>query len=172
MFIGQKGVDVNGGRGGRLRQGCRSYGCQLRQGCRSYGWRAELLGDAADGADVVGDVVAGLAVAAGDGVDEAAIFIAQRDSDTIDFGLDGDGDVFWFGIVTLQVLAQALIELDEFLFGSGGPGFGEGIGAQLKHVVDAEHRHRVADFLKTRDGRAADALGGGVRVVQLGVEFL
>ena len=65
-----------------------------------------------------------------------------------------------------------MIELDEFLFGAGGPGFGEGIGAQLKHIVDAEHRHRVLDFLKPRDGRAADPLGGGVRIVALGVEFL
>ena len=88
--------------------------------------------DGTDGAHVVGDVVAGLAVAAGEGVDEVAIFVAQRDGDAVDLGFDGDGDV-----IAAEVFAEALIELDEFVFGTGGCGFFQGIGAQLEDIVDA-----------------------------------
>ena len=56
----------------------------------------QLQRNAEDGADVVGDVVASLAVAAGGGVFEFAIPIEQGNGDAVDLRLDGDGDVVAF----------------------------------------------------------------------------
>ena len=124
----------------------------------------QLQRDAPDGADVVGHVVAGLAVAAGGGVGEFSVPIEQGNGDAVDLGLDGDGDV-----LALEVFLEALIEIDEFLLGTGGSGFFHGLGAELEDVVDAEHGDGVLDLLEALDGRAADALGDGVRVAELGV---
>ena len=105
-----------------------------------------------------------LAVAAGGGVGEFAVAVEQGNGDAVDLGFDGDGDVLAF-----EVFLEALIEIDEFLLGAGGSGFFHGLGTELEDVVDAEHRDGVADLLEALDGRAADALGGGVRVVEFGV---
>ena len=64
----------------------------------------------------MGDVVAGGAVAAGGGAGEFAVLIEQGNGDAVDFGLDGDGDVF-----AAEVFAETLIEGDEF---GGGLGYG------------------------------------------------
>ena len=55
------------------------------------------------------------------------------------------------------------------MLGAARTGFLDRFGAQLEHVVDAEHRHGMADLLESFNGRTTDAEGGGVRVVKLGV---
>lgn len=124
----------------------------------------QLQRDAADGADVVGHVVAGLAVAAGGGVGEFSIPIEEGHGDPVDLGLDGDRHV-----VALEVFLQAAVEIDELLLGAGGAGFFDRLGAELEDVVDAEHGDGVADLLEACDGCAADALGDGVRGAEFGV---
>ena len=124
----------------------------------------QLQRDAADGADVVGHVVAGLAVAAGGGVGEFSVPIEQGNGDAVDLGLDGDRDV-----VALEVFLEAAVEIDEFLFGAGGSGFFHRLGAEFEDVVDAEHGDGVADLLEALDRRAADALGDRVRGAEFGV---
>jgi hypothetical protein len=122
----------------------------------------QLQWDAADGPDVMGHVVAGLAVAAGGGVGEFPVAVEQGNSDAVDLGFDGDRDVFAF-----EVFLEAAVEVDEFLLGRGGSGFFNGLGAEFEDVVDAEHGDGVADLLKALDGRAADALGDGIQVAEL-----
>lgn len=121
----------------------------------------ELKRDAVDGADVVGDVVACLAVAAGGGVIEGAISVDERDRDAIDLGFDGDGDIF-----AAEVFLEALVERDEF-----GVGNVVVFWVELEDVVDGKHRDEVGDLLEAFDGIPADALGGGVGVGELGVFF-
>ncbi len=52
----------------------------------------EPFGDVGDGAGVRGDVLAGLAVAAGGGDDEAAVLVAQREREAVDLRLGGEGE--------------------------------------------------------------------------------
>ncbi len=75
----------------------------------------EFQRDVADGADVLGDVVAGGAVAAGGGVFQRAVFVEERDGDAIDLGFEGDGDV-----LAAEVFLEALVEADEFGLGNFG----------------------------------------------------
>jgi hypothetical protein len=126
----------------------------------------EIEGDGADGSDVVGDVVAGGSVAAGGGVFEFAVAVEEGDGDAVDFGFYGDGDVG-----AAEVFAEAFVEGDEVVLGAGGVLGGDGFGGELEDVVDAEHGDGVGDFLEAVDGFAADAEGGGVGVVELGVLF-
>ncbi|GIW73876.1 MAG: hypothetical protein KatS3mg103_0398 [Phycisphaerales bacterium] len=94
------------------------------------GWRRRRRGDRRDGADGVGDVVALLPIAAGQGVGQLALLVAQADGHAVDLGVAG--------------VAVGL-----------GP-IPAGLGQQLVHapgpvadllwvvgVVDAEHRHGV-----------------------------
>jgi hypothetical protein len=114
--------------------------------------RMQFQRDAADGADVVGHVVAGLAVAAGGGVGEFSFPIEQGNGDAVDLGLDGDRDV-----VAFEVFLKAAVEVDEFLLGTGGSGFFDALGAEFEDVVDAEHRDCVVDLFEALDRCAADA---------------
>jgi hypothetical protein len=126
--------------------------------------RMQFQRDAPYGAHVVGDVIAGLAVAAGGGVGEFSVAIEQGDGYAVDLGFDGDRDV-----VALEVLLEAAIEIDELLLGAGGSGFFDRLGAELEDVVDAEHGDGVLDLLEALDGCATDAEGGRVRLVELWV---
>ena len=120
----------------------------------------ECEGNVSDGADVLGDIVAGGAVAAGGSVFQGAVFVEKGDGDTVDFRLHRYGD-----FLAAEVFLEAFVECDEF-------GFGNLRVLQFKHIVDAEHRHWVGDLGEggVRDG--ADALGGGVRLGEFGVGFL
>lgn len=113
----------------------------------------------ADGFDVLGDVVACGAVAAGGGVFESAVFVVERDGDAIDFGFEGDGDVF-----ATEVFLEALVESDEF-------GFGDLRVFEFEHIIDAQHRDRVGDLGKAIQWFGTDALGGRVGIGEVGVFF-
>ena len=118
----------------------------------------------------MGDVIAGAAIAAGGGVVELAVAIDERDRDAVDLWFDSDRD-----IIVAESFADALVKLDEFLFGARARRFFQCLGCQLEDIVDREHRHQVAHFFKSFDRLASDAKGGGIRIVQLGVlafEFL
>ena len=75
-------------------------------------------GDVGDGAGVGGDVLAGLAVAAGGGGDEAAGLVAEREREAVDLRLGGEGE----GGVGGEV-EEAADALDEV----GDVGLGEGV---------------------------------------------
>ncbi len=89
------------------------------------------------------DVFAGRAVAAGDAAHEDSVFVLQRNAEAVEFML---GDVFDF--FAANSLPHAAIEIAEGLVGES--------------VVEAEHRARVADGLKSGARSAADASGGRV----------
>ncbi len=115
-------------------------------GC--VGLKAE--GDGADGADVGGDVVSSGAVAAGKGVDELTVFVAEGDGDAVNFGLD---DIIDGGLG--EELAGALVKVEELLFGVG--------------VGEAAHGEGVGNGVEVAERLAADALGGGAGIGPLGV---
>ena len=72
----------------------------------------QTLGNGANRADILGDVVADGSVAASRSVTKFTIFIEKRNSDTVDFWLDHNGNfLFW------QQSFQSAIEIGDFLFG-------------------------------------------------------
>lgn len=151
-FVRQDGFEVNSGSrvgvvgGGVFGERIGGW-VEVYFGVREY--RAiQREGDVADGADVLGDVVAGGAVAAGGGVFEGAIFVEEGDGDAVDFWLHGDGNV-----LAAEVFLEALVEGDEL-------GFGELGVFELEDVVDAEHGDRVGDLGEAIEGFRADAVGG------------
>ena len=116
------------------------------------GRAGEPFGDVGDGAGVRGDVLAGLAVAAGGGGDQAAALVAQRQRQAVDLRLGGEGERLVGGEV--QEAADAVGEL-------GDLGLGEG-------VLEAVERPGVADLGEGFGGRGADLLGGAVGALELG----
>ena len=110
----------------------------------------EFEGDVVERADVGGDVVAGLAVAAGEAAHEAAGFVAETHGEAVDFGFD---DVFDFFVG--ENFANAGVEVADFVGGVG--------------VVDGEHGEFVGGAAEGVEGRAADALGGRGGVEEIGV---
>ncbi len=114
-------------------------GRRLRQGQRQT----------ANGAHVVGDDVAGLAIAPRGRVFERAILVDDGNGNAIDLGLDHDGDVFG-----VELLLEALVEVDQFLFGIG--------------VVQAHHADRMLDLGEAFQRCAADPLRRRIRRGEFG----
>ena len=127
--------------------------------------RPPLLGlegerDVADGADVLGDIVAGGAVAAGGGVFQGAVLVEKGNGHAIDLGFQRYVD-----ILSAEVFPEALVESDQLGL--------RGVRVfQLEHIIDAEHGDGVGDLGEAFEGLGADALGGGVGIGELGVSFL
>ena len=107
-------------------------------------------GDVANRADVVGDVVADAAVAAGDAPDQQSLFIDQRDGHAVDLQFDHPLDR-----LAVEQLGRPLAVTLQFLDAVG--------------IVDREHRHPMGDLPQPFDGLVADALRGAVRRDQLGM---
>uniref|UniRef100_A0A0N4ZWK6 Amidase domain-containing protein n=1 Tax=Parastrongyloides trichosuri TaxID=131310 RepID=A0A0N4ZWK6_PARTI len=105
----------------------------------------QRLGDAVQGAQVGGHVLARLAVAARGALDQDALFVAQAGREAVDLGLGDEGD----GLVArqLQEARDAGHEVAHL--------------AVVEGVVQRQHGHAVADLCELgRDG-GADALGRG-----------
>ena len=102
-------------------------------------------------ADVGGDVLALVAVAAGGGGDEPAVLVADRAGQAVDLGLGGDGERLVGG--EPEEAADAGEELDHVLLGEG--------------VVERQHRHGVDDLAEAPDRRRADPLARTVRALEL-----
>src|SRR5262245_48181059 len=101
--------------------------------------RTQAQGNAADGLEVVGDIVASLAVPAGGALLEMAVLVGQGNGDTVDLQLDDVGHVF-----IAEQPADAAVELLQ-LFGVMG-------------VVDRQHRHGMPHLREALDGMRLDAL--------------
>ena len=114
------------------------------------GSASQRLGEGAEGAEVLGDVVAGFPVAPGGAEDEAPFLVAEADGDTVDLRLDheavGGGE---------EVLGHPFGEFADLFLGIG--------------VVEAEHRLGVADRGELGKRLAADPLAGGIGGDQLGM---
>ncbi len=110
------------------------------------------LGDVGDGAGIRGDVLAGLAVAAGGGLHQPAGLVAQRQRQAVDLGLGGEGE----GIARREAeeAADALDELGDL----GG----------IEGVLQAEERQGVADLGEALGGGGADPVAGAVGALELG----
>ena len=113
--------------------------------------------DRRDPPGVVRHVVAAGAVAAGDGPNEAAALVDERERHPVDLGLEEQRR-----LVVLARLGQPPPH-------AVGPGLQLGL---VVGVVDAAHRHRVLHSLEARDGLAPHAVRGRVGVVQLRVLLL
>ena len=107
----------------------------------------------------MGYIVAGLAIAAGGGVDKLALLIEKRNCHTVDLWFYSNDDV-----LMLKVFLQTAVEVDEFLLGTTCCGLLDTLGAEFEDVVDAEHGEGMLDLLETSDGCATDAMGDRVRV--------
>ena len=141
----------------------------------------------ADRADVLGDIVAALAVAAGGREDELAAFVAEIDGDAVDFRIGdvaaGDREAGFVGVGQRRIVffaksrrfSSAALPLpligvdflgDRQQLGVGGFESAGGPFAQvgrIVRVVDREHRPRMGDRAEAFDRLAADALRGAVR---------
>ena len=108
----------------------------------------EGLGDAADGADIFGHVLAHHAVSAGGGPHQLAILIFQAAGQAVDFDLHH--------VLRLHPgIPDTPVEVPQFLVAEG--------------VQQALHLHGVGHFGKPPAGGAPHMLGGGIRRHQLGV---
>ena len=112
--------------------------------------------DLADGADVVGHVLAHLAVAARGGLHQPAVLVAQAHGEAVELGLGHVFDGRRIGR-QLQLAAHAGVE------GLGAAGLGVGLGA------NAEHGHLVAHGRKALHHRADHALRGRIGCDQIRV---
>ena len=129
----------------------------------------EAEGDAADGADVLGDVVARRAVAAGQGVVEGAVAVNDADRHAVDLRLDGDGD-----LGGAEGAGEAGEPVGEARHAGEGVvlfAFAEFLVLQLVDVLDGEHGAEVGALGEAFERGAADALGGGSGVAEGGVGF-
>ena len=110
--------------------------------------------DALDGLDVVGDVLTGTPVAAGQGPGQPAVLVEQVDREAVDLQL-------------AQVVVVGRV---------GVAGRPRGPGGQLlgrEAVVEAEHPLEVVDGLELgRERRPSDQLGRALRGAQRGVLLL
>ncbi len=114
---------------------------------------AESKRDAADGAQVLGDVLAAPAVAAGGALDEGAVLVDEGDGEAVHLRLADEREVVDAGDGGGASMPGAEL------------GFGEGVG-------EAEQRQAVLDDAECGDGLAADALRRGVRRNELRVALL
>ena len=121
----------------------------------------QAQGNAADGAQILGDLIAGLAIAARGALGEDTILIAQADRQAIDLRFDQPDEGFGGqGVLAAQFVFDADYE------------FAHGLGAIAgKDIVERKHGHAVADGLEAGDGLAADALGGRIGREQFGIRF-
>ncbi len=106
--------------------------------------------DAAHRAQVAGDILAGIAVAARGAEDKAALHVGEADGQAVELRLGGILDLF-----AVQALADTAVEVGDVLLAEG--------------VRQREHRRAVADLGEFRRRQGADALGGGLRADQLGM---
>ena len=109
--------------------------------------------DLGDGADVVGDVLPGAAVAAGRGPDQAAVLVEQVDRQPVD----------------LELAQVAHLDAADVAPGPLGPG---GDLLLAEGVVQAEHPLDVLDRREVGRVGAPDRLGRALRRPQLGVGVL
>ena len=114
------------------------------------GLACEFQRDAADGADVLRDVVAGRAVAAGGGEFEQAVAVGQREGDAVDFGFDGPAQ--------FDVGQQFLHARHERV------GFLERVG-----VVEALHGHAMPHLREALERATGHALGRRIGRAEVGV---
>ena len=106
--------------------------------------------DAADGAQVLRDVLAAPAVAAGGALDEGAVLVDERDGEAVHLRLADEGEVVAAGEGGGASMPGAQLVL------------GEGVG-------EAEQRQAVLDDAERGDGLAADALRRRIRRDELRV---
>jgi hypothetical protein len=112
----------------------------------------EPRGDVPKRAGVGGDVLAGLAVAAGRGLDQAAVLVAQRQRQAVDLGL---GDIGQRRLRRQREEApDAVVEL--------------GDGRGVEGVLEAEHGAGVADLGEGLRRCRAHLVAGAVGAAQLG----
>ena len=111
-----------------------------------------MQGNGADGPDVVGNVFADDAVAAGDAADELSLFINEVDCQAVDFQFD---DVFQ--IFAAQVIADALVEFPQFIV--------------AEDVTQAEHGPVMGIFFKAAGNLGAYALRRRIGRDPVGVGF-
>ena len=104
----------------------------------------------ANGAGVLGDVFAGLAVAARDGAQHLSVLVVHGHRQPVQLQF---GDVF--KRLALEQLADALVEGAHFIF--------------VQRIVQAQHRRTVPDFHEAFAWFAADALGGRFGCDQIGL---
>ena len=112
--------------------------------------RRQLVRHTSDGAEIGGDVLAFVAVAARGGADQPALLVAERAGQAVDLRLGEDVDALLGGHP--QEAPHPLEELDHVLLGEG--------------VVERQHRHAVDDLGELRRGRRPDRDGDGA--LQLG----
>ena len=98
-----------------------------------------------DGADVGGDVLALVAVAARRAQHQPAVLVAQRDRQPVDLRLGGEGE----RLVRVSRPRKRRMRVDELAHVLVGEG-----------VVEREHRHGVRDLGEGLDRRGADLRDG------------
>ena len=112
----------------------------------------QALRDVRDRQDVGGHVLADLAVAAGQRLDQTATLVAQRAGQAVDLGFRGQRDGFVVG--QPQEAADARDEILDLLVG--------------ERIVQAHHRARVRDLGERPGGGRADAVGRRIGADQVG----
>jgi len=133
-------------------------------------WEGE--GDGADGADILGDIVAYGAVATSEGVGKLAVAVDEGDGDSVDFGFDTEGEGVFFFVEGAGEAVEPVVDV----FGGWSVGlfllkFVKFFGFEFVNVLDGEHGAEVILLLEAVERFSADALGGRVRVVEVGVFF-
>ena len=108
----------------------------------------------ADGAEVVGYVVADVAAAASHARAENAVFEHHGHGDAVDLEFDRIGDRF----AQREGFANVGVELAKVVL--------------VVTIVDREHRHAVSDLNEAFNGSAADSLRGAVRRGEFGMFLL
>ena len=115
-----------------------------------HAFALELERNGADRADVLGDVLAGRAVAARGGLHERAVDVTQRDGEAIEFQFGRVVDRHRrLACVLAERVADALVERDDVFIG--------------ETVVQRQHGLVVHDRLEAARRLAAHALGGRIR---------
>ena len=101
--------------------------------------------DRFDGADILADVIAGGAIAAGYRIIEHTITVNCRDRHAINLGFDGERDM-----IHTEVFGQALIPVSQVLHLAGIRVLQclELLVLELMNVLDGKHRHEVLNLLK------------------------
>ncbi len=89
------------------------FAAHLEQGGRR-GLQTER--DRADGAQILGDILADRAIASGRALYEYAVLVTQIDGQTVELGLAG---VFQLVINQAETFATAAVEVDHILLGKG-----------------------------------------------------
>ena len=109
------------------------------------------LRDVGDGADIGGDVLAFVTVAAGGALNQAPLLVAERDGEAIDLRLGGEGEAL--DRVEAEEAADALQEIAQPIL--------------VEHVAERQHRHAVGDFAERFDRRRPDPEGGAILAHQM-----